>query len=86
MTTGLLPTSDGNHLGYYSMKGGLSNSVNTITAEVMMRTGIDKVLDLAERMGVESKLPAVPSMSLGAGEISLREMLNCLYMLCESGQ
>ncbi|WP_075591648.1 penicillin-binding protein 1A [Labilibacter marinus] len=78
--------SDGNHLGYYSMKGGLSNSVNTITAEVMMKTGIDKVLNLAERMGVESKLPMVPSMSLGAGEISLREMLTVYTCYANSGK
>ena len=78
--------SDGNHLGYYSMKGGLANSVNTITAEIMMRTGIDKVLNLAERMGVASKLPAVPSVSLGAGEISLREMLTVYTCFANLGK
>lgn len=67
--------SDGDHLGYYSMKGGLANSVNTITAEIMVRTGVDHVINLAQEMGVESKIPAVPSISLGTGEISLREML-----------
>ncbi|WP_430934421.1 penicillin-binding protein 1A [Saccharicrinis sp. 156] len=80
------PTNaDGNHLGFYSLKGGLSNSVNTITAEIMMRTGVDEVLNLAERMGVESKLPAVPSLSLGAGEISLREMLTVYTCFANRG-
>ena len=78
--------SDGNHEGYYSMKGGLSNSVNTITAEVMVETGIDKVLNLAEEMGVRSKLPAVPSMSLGAGEISLQEMLTVYTCFANRGE
>lgn len=77
--------SDGMHLGYYSMKGGLTHSVNTITAEVMMRTGVDKVLNLAERMGVQSKLPAVPSLSLGAGEISLQEMLTVYTCFANRG-
>ncbi len=77
--------SGGNHSGYYSMKGGLSNSVNTITAEIMVQTGVDKVLDLAERMGVDSKLPAVPSLSLGAGEISLKEMLTVYSCFANNG-
>lgn len=77
--------SDKNHLGYYSMKGGLANSVNTITAEIMMRTGVEEVLNLAERMGVESKLPAVPSLSLGAGEISLKEMLTVYTCFANKG-
>jgi penicillin-binding protein 1A len=67
--------SDGNHEGYYSLKGGLANSVNTITAEIMVQTGIDRVHNLAQQMGIESSIPSVPSLSLGAGEISLQEML-----------
>jgi penicillin-binding protein 1A len=80
------PTNaDGNHEGYYSMKGGLSNSVNTITAEVMVRTGVDKVLNLAQDMGVKSNLPAVPSISLGTGEISLQEMLTVYSCYANNG-
>ncbi len=77
--------ADGNHLGYYSLKGGLSNSVNTITAEVMVRTGIDKVLNLAQEMGVQSQLPAVPSICLGTGEISLQEMLTVYSCFANNG-
>ncbi|TLX77589.1 peptidoglycan glycosyltransferase [Labilibacter sediminis] len=77
--------SGGDHLGYYSMKGGLANSVNTITAEIMVKTGVDKVLSLAQEMGVESNIPAVPSLSLGAGEISLNEMLTVYSCFANEG-
>ncbi len=77
--------ADGNHEGYYSLQGGLTHSVNTITAEVIMRTGIDKVLRLAEEMGVESNLPAVPSISLGTGAISLQEMLTVYSCYANNG-
>ncbi len=77
--------ADGDHEGYYSLKGGLTNSVNTITAEIMVKTGVDKVLGLAEDMGVKSKLPAVPSICLGTGEISLQEMLTVYSCFANKG-
>ena len=76
----------GEYDGYYSMKGGLSQSVNTITAEIMVQTGTDKVLDLAQRMGITSNLPAVPSISLGTGEISLQEMLTVYSCFAQEGE
>lgn len=78
--------SDGNYDGYYSMKGGLTNSVNTITAEIMVQTGVSKVMNLAEEMGISSKLPAVPSISLGTGEISLQEMLTAYSCFANEGE
>ena len=77
--------SDGDHEGYYSLKGGLTNSVNTITAEIMVKTGVDNVMRLAEDMGVKAKLPAVPSISLGTGTISLQEMLTVYSCFANSG-
>ncbi len=66
--------SDGEYQGVYSMEGALSNSVNTVTVEIMMRTGIDSVRQLARAMGIEGFIPKVPSISLGAVEASLYEM------------
>ncbi len=66
---------DGNYTGYYSLKGGLVNSVNTISAEVIIKTGVDEVIDVAKEMGVTAKIPAVPSIALGTAEISLLEMV-----------
>lgn len=78
--------ADNNYDGYYSMKGGLTNSVNTVTAEIMVQTGVDKVLNLAETMGISSKLPAVPSISLGTGEITLQEMLTAYSCFANDGK
>lgn len=68
--------SDENYEGYYSLKGGLVHSVNTITAEVIMQTGIDNVIELTKNMGISADIPRVPSIALGSAEISLFEMLN----------
>lgn len=66
--------ADGEYEGVYSMEGGLSQSINTVAVEIMMRTGIDSVRQLGQAMGIESNIPAVPAISLGAVEASLYEM------------
>ncbi len=63
------------YAGYYSMPGALAHSVNTVTVDLMMKTGVSKVTQLAREMGVESDLPAQPSIALGTADLTLTEML-----------
>ena len=58
----------------YSMQQSLSNSVNTIAVKVMEKTGITNVLEQAKKMGIKEKLPNLPSLALGTGEIKMTEM------------
>ena len=77
--------SDGEYGGYYSMMGGLTFSVNTIAANLIMQTGVEKVVDLARKMGVKSELPAVPSIALGTASISLLEMVTAYGCFANRG-
>ena len=70
--------SHDDYTGFYSMEGALSKSINTIAVDVLMRTGISNVVDLANRMGIDSELPAYPSLALGVASVSLEEMV-CVY-------
>ncbi|HZL11438.1 MAG TPA: transglycosylase domain-containing protein [Prolixibacteraceae bacterium] len=70
--------SHDDYTGFYSMEGALSKSINTIAVDVLMQTGIPNVIDLAKRMGIESELPAYPSLALGTASVSLEEMV-CVY-------
>jgi len=70
--------SHDDYTGYYSMEGALSKSINTIAVDVLMQTGISRVIDLANRMGIESELPEYPSLALGTPSVSLEEMV-CVY-------
>lgn len=70
--------SHDDYTGYYSMEGALAKSINTIAVEVAMQTGIQNVVDLAKRMGIESDLPEYPSLALGAASVTLQEMV-CAY-------
>jgi penicillin-binding protein 1A len=67
------PEDDDPYLNY-SMKYALSNSVNTIAVKVHMETGIDNVINQAQKMGITATLPEVPSLALGTAEISVLEL------------
>lgn len=71
--------------GEYTMRGGLAHSVNTVSAQVMMKAGVNKVVDVAERLGIESEIPAVPALALGVADLSLFEMVNAYATLANQG-
>ena len=77
--------ADGTYGGYYSMKGALVHSVNTVSVDLMMQVGIDSVLELCQKAGIESPLPAVPSLALGTGEVSLYEMVGVYQAIANRG-
>lgn len=77
--------SDRSYGGYYSMKGAIINSVNTVSTQIMIETGIDSVLALASKAGIESSLPAVPSLALGTGEVSLYELIRVYQAIANKG-
>ncbi|GGZ49986.1 transglycosylase domain-containing protein [Mesonia mobilis] len=58
----------------YSLEKALSNSVNTIAVKVMNEVGIEKVIDLAHKMGIESEIEEVPSIALGTENLGLLEL------------
>ena len=77
--------SDGKYGGVYSMEGALSHSVNTVAAELIVRTGIDSVRQLAKAMGVTSYVPKAPAIALGAVEASLYDMVTVYGTLANRG-
>ncbi len=71
--------------GYYSMKGALVHSVNTVSVKLLMQVGIDSVIELAQEAGIESELPEVPSLALGTGAVSLFEMMRVYQAIANLG-
>ena len=62
--------------GMVSLKQGLANSVNTVTARLIDRVGPKPVIDLVEKLGIDTdNIPAVPSIALGSADISLFDMV-----------
>ncbi|MBR8535046.1 transglycosylase domain-containing protein [Carboxylicivirga sediminis] len=68
--------SNGQHDGFFSVKGGLANSVNTVSAKLITQIGINKVINMAEDMGIKEDIPNYPSIALGTAELSLLDMVS----------
>ena len=60
--------------GSSSMVTATKGSINTFYAQLMSRLGPDKVVAMANDLGVTAKLPPVCSLVLGAGEVSVQDM------------
>ncbi len=77
--------SGGNYNGKYSIIGALTNSVNTVSVRLCMEAGIENVISLAYDLGIEDSLPHVPSIALGVGNISLKEMVGVYTAFANDG-
>ncbi|MBE7367861.1 penicillin-binding protein 1A [Ramlibacter pallidus] len=70
-----------------TLRDGLAQSRNSITAQLVERVGAKKVADLAFNLGVrESKLDPVLSLALGTSPVTLREMVSAYATLANSGR
>ena len=77
--------ADNEYGGFYSMKGGLANSVNTITAKVFFKAGLENVITSARQMGITADIPEAPSIALGIASISLYEMVKAYATIANKG-
>jgi penicillin-binding protein 1A len=69
-----------------TLRTGLVQSRNRITAQVMQKVGAARVAELAYQLGVrESKLDPVPSLALGTSPVTLREMVAAYGTLANNG-
>ncbi len=63
--------------GMVSMRLAIEKSINVVAVRAAMELApIDKVIDLAHKMGINSELPNFLSLSLGVGEVTPLEMTN----------
>ena len=69
-----------------SLRDGLVQSKNSITAQLMQRVGPARVAELSQAMGVrQSKLDVVPSLALGTSPVTLKEMVSAYSTIANSG-
>jgi len=58
-----------------TLKWGLANSVNQISAWVMKQFNPQSMADMMHKLGITSPIDAVPSMFLGTSDVSVYEMV-----------
>src|SRR5260370_7833925 len=64
----------GRFRGQMTLRTAFAHSVNSVAVQLADAIGIQAVIDTARKLGVQSELPAVPSLALGSGEVTLLEM------------
>jgi 1A family penicillin-binding protein len=58
----------------YTLRRALKVSSNRASAQLLQHVGVSTAMYYARRLGIESTLPAVPSLALGTGEVTLLEL------------
>ena len=71
--------------GPVTLRFALSRSINTPTAKLYLDFGLQPVLDNVRRLGITSDLPRVPALFLGAGEVTLAEVVGAYSTFANHG-
>ncbi len=77
--------ADGKYGGILTLKQGLAESVNSISAYLIKQFGPQALIEVAHRMGITSDLPAVPSICLGTADVSVYEMVGAYSAFANKG-
>ena len=68
-----------------TLKWGLAHSVNYISAFLVKKYNAQAVVDIARKMGISSKIDAVPSVIYGTSDVSLIEMVGAFNAYANKG-
>jgi penicillin-binding protein 1A len=65
---------EGKYYGRVTLADALAKSLNSVAAQLARETGVDAVIDVAHRMGINSKLDRNASISLGTSDVTPLEL------------
>ena len=69
----------------YSLRTALKISSNRAAAQLLQQVGLSQATYYAERLGIESRLPNVPSLALGTGGVTLLELTSAYGVFANQG-
>jgi penicillin-binding protein 1B len=71
--------------GTVTVRRALEESINVATIRAATQVGLDHVVAMARRCGIEGRLPEVPSLALGTAEVTPLEMATAYATLASGG-
>lgn len=78
--------AEGGGMGVITIRTATVHSVNAVFARLIMDVGPEKVVDVAKRMGITSKIRPFPSIALGSEPVSVLEMASAYSTLARGGK
>jgi penicillin-binding protein 1B len=76
---------DGTYRGAVSVRRALEESLNVPTVRAALHIGLDKVIVTARACGIDSPLPELPSLALGAAEVTPLELATAYGAFSQRG-
>ncbi len=77
--------SDNKYRGMVTLQQALANSINTISAKLIDKTGPEAVVEMTHKLGVTSEIPVQPSIALGAVDITVHDMVAAYSTFANQG-
>lgn len=71
--------------GEITLREALTQSKNLCSVELIDRLGVEHVLDVAKRSGIESPMPRNLTVALGSGDVTPLEMVNSYATIASGG-
>ena len=71
--------------GSLSLHAAFASSSNTAALRLARRVGLDRVVDIARRLGISSRLEPVPGLALGQAEVHLIELTAAYGAVANNG-
>jgi penicillin-binding protein 1A len=71
--------------GSVDMYVGMAQSENVVALRIAQEVGLDRVIQIAQRMGIRSELKAQPGLVLGQSEVNLLELTGAFGVLANQG-
>jgi penicillin-binding protein 1A len=83
---GWSPRNNGHAVsGMISLRQAFAQSINTVSARLGQEVGFRTVADMAQRLGITSKLVTHPSITLGSSEVRLIDMTRAYAAVAAKG-
>ena len=73
------------YFGAVTFRRALEGSLNSATGRVAQDVGIRRVREIAQRLGIQSPLPVVPSLALGSAEVTPLEVAVAFSTIANGG-
>ena len=77
--------SNGRYAGPVPLRQALAYSINTVAVRIAQQVGTQTVADMAQRLGITTRVQTTPSMALGASEVRLIDMVRAYATVGRGG-
>jgi len=74
------------YYGEVTLREAMARSLNSVAAQLVGRVGADRVVEIAQRLGIGTKLMATPSIALGTSEVTLVDLTGAYATFVNQGR